>query len=113
MGKTKSNGSAKPIRPGLNPESRENQLVSLAVDLAERQLQEGTASSQVITHFLKLASTTKQLEKVKLEHEIEMLKAKTDSLHSMKNIEALYTEAMSALREYKGQGSPVDETDDY
>ena len=51
---TKSPKETRKIRPALSPEARENQLIDLAVNLAEQQLLDGTASSQVITHFLKL-----------------------------------------------------------
>ena len=69
MAKVASSSSSRKRRPALSPEARENQLISLAVDLAEKQLQEGTASSQVITHYLKLGSTKERLEKEKLEEE--------------------------------------------
>lgn len=46
----KRSGEHQMMRPALTPEARENQLISLASDLAEKQLREGTASSQVITH---------------------------------------------------------------
>ena len=59
--------SKKAVRPALTPEARENQLISLAVDLAEQQLRDGTASSQVITHYLKLGSTKEKIEKEILE----------------------------------------------
>ena len=99
----------KKIRPALTPEARENQLISLAVDLAERQLLEGTASSQVITHYLKLGSTKERLEKEKLIEENKLLRAKTENLQSMKRVEELYTEALNAMRNYAGQG----EADEY
>lgn len=95
---------AKRMRPALTPEARENQLISLAVDLAEKQLSEGTASSQVITHFLKLGSTKAQLEKAKLEHETELLRAKTESLESAKHMEELYRDAMEAFKGYRYEG---------
>jgi hypothetical protein len=88
--------------PASNPESREHQLVSLAVDLAERQLLEGTASSQVITHYLRLGSTTARLEKEKLEGENALLRARTESLTSAKNVEELYKKAIVAMRVYSG-----------
>lgn len=94
----------KRMRPALTPEARENQLISLAVDLAEKQLSEGTASSQVITHFLKLGSTKAQLEKAKLEHETELLRAKTESLESAKHMEELYRDAMEAFKGYRYEG---------
>lgn len=91
-------------RPALTPEARENQLVSLAVDLAEQQLRDGTASSQVITHYLKLGSTRASLEKEKLERENELLRAKTENLESAKRIEELYKEALEAMKIYSGSG---------
>lgn len=96
------------IRPAITAEARENQMISLAVDLAEKQLQEGTASSQVITHFLKLGTTKAELEKEKLVRENELLKAKKESYESSKNIEALYSEAIAALKDYGGKGDPDD-----
>lgn len=96
-------------RPALTPEARENQMISLAVDLAERQLEEGTASSQVITHFLKLGSSKERLEREKLEEENKLLRAKTESLQSQKRVEELYAEALTAMRRYSGQGEPEDD----
>ena len=106
--KDDKDSSSNKIRPALTPEARENQMISLAVDLAEKQLQEGTASSQVITHFLKLGSTKQQLEKQKLEEENKLLRAKTENLQSMGRIEELYEEAINAMRKYSGQGDPDD-----
>lgn len=106
MAKTKANNSPKRMRPALTPEARENQLISLAVDLAEEQLRDKTASSQVITHFLKLGTTKAELEKEKLAKENELLRAKTESIESQKRIEELYAEALNAMRRYNGQGDP-------
>ena len=109
MAKTKISDSIRAIRPALTPEARENQMISLAVDLAERQLQEGTASSQVITHYLKLGSMRERLEREKLEEENKLLKARTAQIQSMKRVEELYEEAIKAMRNYGGQG----EQDEY
>ncbi len=109
MAKTKVSDSIRAIRPALTPEARENQMISLAVDLAERQLQEGTASSQVITHYLKLGSMRERLEREKLEEENKLLKARTAQIQSMKRVEELYEEAIKAMRNYSGQG----EQDEY
>jgi hypothetical protein len=92
-------------RPGLTPESRENQLISLAIDLAEKQLREGSASSQVISHFLKLGSTNNMLEKAILEKQTALLTAKTEAIKSGKVIEELYTNALSAMRKYSGNNN--------
>lgn len=106
MAKVKTTGSSehKPMRPALSPEARENQMISLAVDLAEKQLMEGTASSQVITHYLKLGSTKEKIEKEILEKQKELISAKTESLQSSKRVEELYAEAIKAMRNYNGQG---------
>lgn len=79
-------------------------MISLAIDLAERQLMEGTASSQVITHYLKLGSTKERIEKEILEKQKDLIEAKTQSLQSAKRIEEMYSEAMKAFRSYSGQG---------
>ena len=98
----------KPRRPATTDEGRESQLISLAVDLAEKQLIEGSASSQVITHFLKLASTREKLEQSKIEKENLLLSAKVDQLASAKKVEELYAKALEAMRTYTGR-----ETDSY
>lgn len=89
------------------PEARENQLVQAAVDLAEQQLLDGTASPSVITHYLRLGSTKNQLEKEKLERENELLKAKTEAIYNAQRIEELYNNAIQAMRVYSG--SDMDE----
>jgi hypothetical protein len=87
--------------PARSPEARENQLINAAVDLAEKQLDNGTASAQVITHYLKLATSRERLEKDKLARETELLKAKTDALQSVKKIEELYNNALNAMQSYR------------
>ena len=89
---------------GINSRARENQLIALAIDRAEQQLLDGTASSQVITHYLKLGSTKDRLEREKLERENELLKAKTESIQSMQRIEELYKNALDAMRNYTYSG---------
>ena len=83
-------------------------MVSLAIDLAEKQLLEGTASSQVITHYLKLGTMNYRLELEKLEKENELLRAKTENLQSQQKVEELYAEALTAMRDYSGMGDPDD-----
>lgn len=98
--------------PAKTPEARENQMIALAVDLAEKQLREGTASSQVITHFLKLGSTKEKLEKEMMEEQKKLLEAKTESLQSAKRVEELYAEALAAMKRYGGySGTEIDEED--
>ena len=98
-GKPKPNKGAAPAR---TPEGREQQLVALAVDLAEQQLRDGTASSQVITHYLKMGSVSEKLERERLQGENELLKAKVEALKSQRKVEELYTNALEAMRSYAG-----------
>ena len=103
-----SDTSRKSMRPALTPEARENQMISLAMDLAEQQLRDGTASSQLITEFVKRGSTKARLEQEILEEQKELIEAKTQSLQSAQRIEELYANALDAMRNYSGQGSSDD-----
>ena len=96
--------------PALDPVARENQMICLAENLAEKKLRDGTASNQLIVHYLKLGSTKERLEKEKLEQENELLKAKTEALESAKRSEELYAEAIKAITRYSGH---YDEEEDY
>ena len=109
---TNSKDTPKKMRPATTPEARENQLISLAVDLAEKQLIEGTASSQVITHYLKLGSTKEKIEREILEKQKELIEAKTENLQSAKRIEELYTNAINAMKNYSGQTNDSDEEEE-
>lgn len=96
-------------RPALTPEARENQLIALAMDAAEKRILEGTASSQEIIHFLKLGSTRGRLEKVKLQRETDLLMAKKESIESAAHTEEIYKNAIEAMKRYSGN---TDESDD-
>lgn len=112
MAKTKitQSNSIKRGRPALSPEARENQMIALAMDLAEQQLRDGTASSQLITEFVKRGSTKARLEKEILAEQKELMAAKTENLRSAARIEELYNEAIKAMQRYSGQG---DSDEDY
>lgn len=96
-------------RPATTPEGRENQLIALATDLAERQLADGTASAQVVTHYLKLGTTREQLEQERLRHENELLKARTQQIADGGKIQELFQNALDAFRGY----SPQQDEEDY
>lgn len=98
--------------PATTPEARENQLVSYAVELAEEQLRSGTASAQVITHYLKLGSSREKLEQRRMELETELMAAKIESMASAQRVEDLYSKAIDAMRAYSGQ-QPLERTDEY
>ncbi len=112
MSKKVVNSSKEPKKkfiPALSPLARENQLISLATDLVEERLREGTATSQETTHFLKLGSTKNQLEIEKLKLENELIKAKTEAIKSMENSEKMMKEAMDAFKRYSGYRGEVEE----
>ena len=110
MARTNSaNQSQKSSRPFMTPEGQENHLISLANNLVEQRLRDGTASSQEVTHFLKLGSRKEELEREKLMEENTLLRAKTEALKSQKRVEELYSEALNAMRRYAGQEEPDEE----
>jgi len=83
-------------------EGREQEITSVAYDLAEKQIREGTASSQVVTHFLKMGSTRELVEQERLRGQIEVDRVKAEQLEGQKRIEAMYVEALDAMRSYSG-----------
>lgn len=91
--------------PSRTPESQENKMIALAMKRAEEQLENGTASSQIICHFLKLGTTTAELEKQKLVNENTLLEAKAKALEEAQNSEKLFAEAIAAFRSYGGGGN--------
>jgi len=99
-------------QPASTEEGRENQLISAAIDLAERQLLDGTASAQVITHYLKLGSSREQLEQERLRRENLLLESRVDAMNSAKKVEELYETALNAMRVYSGRGSPEEDYDE-
>lgn len=99
-------------RPATTPEARENQLISLAVDLAEQQLRDGTASAQVISHYLKAGSMRERLERQKIKHENELLKIKTEQIASQQRVEELYLNALNAMKSYSGSPMPEEGEDE-
>lgn len=107
MPRMKKQSSSEPVkrtRPALSPEAQENKMIALAVNLAEQQLRDGTASAQVITHYLKLGATTARLEKERLEKENKLLDAKAKAYESAERQEELYANAIDAMRNYSGYG---------
>lgn len=108
----KNSGSGNGKRPpATTPEARERQLISLAVDLAEKQLLDGTASAQVLTHYLKLGSGREKLEREKLRKENLLLETRVEAIQSSARMEELYSRAINAMREYGGQ--EVDDEEDF
>lgn len=108
MPKVKGTNVKNNIRPALSPENRDKQLVSLAVDCAERQLREGTASPSVIVHYLKLGSEKEQLENERLKEENKLLKAKTKAIEDAADTKAAYENVIKVLRDYAGYGDVED-----
>ena len=103
----------KSLPPALTLAGRENQLIATAYDIAEQQMLDGTASAQVLTHFLKAGSREMQAKIAKLEEENELLRAKTKSLEAQVNNEALLEKALKAFRSYRGEEVDEGEDDEY
>lgn len=99
------------MRPALTPTARDNQMIALAVDLAEKQLRDGTASAQVITHYLKLGTAREQLELEALRHQNKLTEAKTKNYESEARYAALLEKAMHAFSEYSPQNNNLDDED--
>lgn len=104
VSKTEMNST--PLPPATTPQGRENQLVSLAFDLVEKRMREGTASAQETTHFLKLGSSREVLEQERLANENLLTQAKVKELEERASIEALYRKALGAMSEYQGRDAP-------
>lgn len=118
MPKVKGASSQSKLRPALTPEAEETQCIALAYSRAREQLENGTASSQVITHFLKAGyeREKRELELERLEEENKLLRAKTEQLQAQKDSSEVYQEVLIALKKYNGYGSSEDEDyefDDY
>lgn len=110
MARAKRDDSNKRRRkPATTPEARETELASAAYDLAEEQIDNGTASSQVITHFLKMGSTRERLEQQRITHENELLQVKREAIESQQRVEELYMQALDAMRSYAGHEQPQDD----
>ena len=91
--------------PAITPEGREDQMIAYAINLAEEQLRNGTASSQVITHYLKLGSMKEKYEKKKLQEEIKLLEAKTEAIKADREKNELYAQVIEAIRTYTPHGA--------
>ena len=103
MRNRKVSESPRKIRPAFTPDAREKQMIALAVDLAEKQLREGTASSQVITHYLRLGSSKEKAELEKLKAENELLRIKAESIQAAQRDEELYEKVLEAMWSYSGK----------
>lgn len=88
----------KPIDPG----AREQQMIGLAVDLAEQKLRDGTATSQIIEHYLKLASTKANLDLELARQQLLLTQAKTEAIQTENSGKRDYDEVLRAMRSYQG-----------
>ena len=87
--------------PARTIEGRENELIALAVEAAEEKIRNGTASSQMIVHYLKLGSTREKLEQAALQ-------AKIDEVARGQRMEELYSKAIESMKRY-GRGMAMDD----
>lgn len=112
---TESSGTLRKMRPALTPEAREGQMISLAMDLVEERLRNGTASSQETTHFLRIAANKKidELNIQLAQKDLELKEAKKQAIYSTERMEQLYAEAIQAMQRYGGHGEEDEELVDY
>lgn len=107
MGRTKKNVDdiqEIPRRtPPRDPDEWENRMINLTMNAVEQRIANGTASAAEYVHFLKLGSSRERLEQEDKRRDIQLKSAKTEALESAKRIEALYSDAVNAMRRYSGQ----------
>lgn len=94
--------------PAASAEERENMLISLAYNLVEKRLLDGSASSQEVVTILRMGTMRERLERDNLSKKNELLTAQTEVARSQKNAEAAAERAIEAIMRYRG-GSSVDE----
>lgn len=94
--------------PVMTHGARESELISLAMDQAEKQLREGTASSQIVTYYLKLGAERERLEVELMEKQKELMDAKIKAYKSAEDIKELYARALNAMRLYSGESDGED-----
>ena len=104
---------ARHLPPPLTVQGKENYMINLAMDLAEKQLREGTASSQTINHFLQLGCVKESLKRDQLEEEIKLLRAKTKALEEEADRKQLYADAIKAFQIYNGSSEVEDDYEEY
>lgn len=102
-GNTKGLQNSREFAPAMSSEARDAQMSSLAYDLVEQRMRDGTATSQETTYFLKLGNPNVQLEKKKLEKQIELLEAKTEQIQAAKRMDEVYMLAINAMKMYGGE----------
>lgn len=101
---TNSSGPTVKLRPTISEEARIQRITSLAYDLVEQRMLDGTASSQETTYFLKASSNEAKLKLAILEKEEKLIAAKTEQINSQRRTEELLDKAMKAFASYTGQG---------
>ena len=92
----------RPIPPRTE-EEEEKRACGLAIDLATKWMEEGTAPAQIVLHYLKIASQREQIELEKTKYEIELIKAKKKSIESEEEQEKRYQEVIKAISSYAGK----------
>jgi hypothetical protein len=111
----KGSGNSRRQAPAETPEAREQQLINLAMNAAEEKLRNGTASNSIIVHFLKLGTAKAELEKAKLQADVELAEAKTEGIRQQARIEEVYSKAIEGMKTYQGntfQEEYYDDEDD-
>lgn len=111
MPKTTDTKKKSTSRPVMSPEAYENRLINMAYKAVEKRIESGEATAAELVHFLRQGSIREQLELEKMKKENELLKAKTESIASQKEVKELYAEAINAFRKYSGVPAMNDDED--
>ena len=99
--------------PALTPEAAERRCIESAYSLAQRQLDEGSASPSVITHFLKMGTARAPLEQEKLRKETELLQTKKLAIEETQHMEQMFGEAIAAMKRYQGYSEEEEDDEDW
>lgn len=91
--------------PAKTDEERQKQCIALAYDCVEKRLRDGSASSQEVCHFLKLATEQAELEREKLKSETTLANAKVEALKAQEKQDVDYGKVLDALRRYGGSNN--------
>ena len=111
MKKSDKSTAKKHEAPALTLETRENQLVALAMNLAEERLRDGKATSQEIVYFLKAGAPDEKLKRQLLEAQAELAQAKAAAIKAEKQNAELFAEAIAAFKDYSGETYEESEPD--
>lgn len=88
--------------PDLSSSAIEKRLIAKAYAEAERRIDNGTATSEMICLFLKAGSNKHYIDEQKTQAELDYTRAKVDLVRSQIKTEEMIVAAMDAMKMYQG-----------